>query len=171
MCTFADFQLLGKFSVTELRTTYFNAPPIVIGSAVVTPNSRTEYVMFSQTLYPGGPPITASGTRYSLESGGTVPVEGVSTETLTSKQGVGGYIWRGLGGPPTTSADGSTTASSSGSFASQGSLGVPLSNFSSTAPSVALQITSNAVKVYAITTSLRWTCYGMFLVLLCIVAL
>ena len=89
--------------------------PITVGSAVVTPNTNSEYVIGSETLSPGGSPITISGTPYSLASGATELVIGTTTEVLTTGAGMGSYIWSGLGGAPTasasTAAEGSTTDS------------------------------------------------------------
>lgn len=87
--------------------------PIEVGSTIITPNSNTEYVVSSQTLSPGGPPITVSGTRLSLGSNATLIVEGSQTEVLTTTDDVGGYIWSGIGGSPTTSGVASASGSSS----------------------------------------------------------
>jgi hypothetical protein len=98
--------------------TVTKAPPIEVGSAIFTPNSNTEYIVFSQTLRPGGPLITVSGTRLSLAPGATLLVEGSTTEVLTTKTGIGGYIWSGIGGSPTISTTvGAASASRSASAA------------------------------------------------------
>lgn len=91
-------------TTTKIQTLSLNAPPIQVGSAIITPNSNTEYLIFSETLSPGGPPITVFGTRYSLATGASILIEGTQTETLATKTGLGGYIWEGIGGSPTTSS-------------------------------------------------------------------
>ncbi|KAK4983224.1 hypothetical protein LTR50_007344 [Elasticomyces elasticus] len=60
------------------------AGPITVGSATITPNSVSAYVIGSQTLSPGGPAITVSGTRYSLQTSGsaTLLIAGSSTMTV-----------------------------------------------------------------------------------------
>ncbi|KAK4901293.1 hypothetical protein LTR27_001851 [Elasticomyces elasticus] len=58
-------------------------PVITVGSAVITPNSLTEYVVGSQTLSPGGQGIMLSGTAISLASGATEILIGSSTLLLS----------------------------------------------------------------------------------------
>ncbi|KAJ9641081.1 hypothetical protein H2201_008016 [Coniosporium apollinis] len=80
-------------------------PPLVYGSSTTTANSASAYVIGTQTLSPGGPAITVSGTLLGLALDGTALV--VRTNTVTEGMGLGGYIWSGLGGSGT--ASGTTT--------------------------------------------------------------
>ena len=60
---------------------------------MITPNSQNQYIVAGQTLTPGGPAVTVSGTRVSLPpAGGTDVIVGTSTE------GLGGVIMGGFGG-------------------------------------------------------------------------
>jgi len=75
--------------------------PITIGTQTITPDSVSRYLVASQTLVPGGPAITVSGTPVSLAPSATAVVVGTSTS------GLGGYVWSGIGG-------GFSTATTSG---------------------------------------------------------
>lgn len=58
------------------------APFISVGKAALAPNSRGQYLVGSQTLLPGGSPITVNGYTMSLGShGGSVVINGI-TQTL-----------------------------------------------------------------------------------------
>ena len=62
------------------------APPLItIGpsSLALTANSQSNYIFGSQILPPGGPAITAFGTRYTLAEGATDLIVGSSTEQLS----------------------------------------------------------------------------------------
>ena len=61
------------------------APPFITlgpSSSILTANSQSNYIIGSETLSPGGPAITISGTRYSLASDASDFVIGSSTEHL-----------------------------------------------------------------------------------------
>ncbi|KAK0255980.1 hypothetical protein LTS09_008910 [Friedmanniomyces endolithicus] len=96
-------------------------PALTIGSSVIAANSKSQYLVGSQTLVPGGPAITVSGTVISLASGAAEIVVGTQSEVVAT--GLGGYIWSGLGAGPTaaTSAMGSRSGSSSPGTTSPGS--------------------------------------------------
>ena len=69
--------------LTASRVLATVAPPLItVGPSILSANSKSQYVVGSQTLSPGGLAITISGTRYSLGSGATDLVVGSSTEAL-----------------------------------------------------------------------------------------
>ncbi|KAK4542002.1 hypothetical protein LTR36_007202 [Oleoguttula mirabilis] len=90
-------------------------PPLIIGSSLITADSKSQYIIGSQTLSPGGSAITVSGTIVSLAPGATELVVGTSSEGAVS--GIGGYIWSGLGSTsgPTSAGPIATTPLKSGS--------------------------------------------------------
>lgn len=57
-------------------------PLLSIGNSVITPNAASQYIIAGQTLVPGGPAITVSGTRISLTPKATDVILGASTERL-----------------------------------------------------------------------------------------
>lgn len=60
-------------------------PNLTIGDSIITPNAASQYIINSQTLIPGGPAITLSGsTRISLAPSASVLVVGTKTSTLFS---------------------------------------------------------------------------------------
>jgi hypothetical protein len=72
----------------------------------VTPNAQTEYIVGDgQTLVPGGPGITVSGTPVSLAPGATRVVVGGSTA------GLGSVILSGLRGGGGSAATATTAGS------------------------------------------------------------
>ena len=71
----------GGKSVVVSSTTQAIAEFIPTMTAI--PNSASEYVVGSQTLKPGAPGITVSGTVVSLMSGGASVVVGGSTQAIT----------------------------------------------------------------------------------------
>lgn len=73
-----------------------------VGSAIV---------IASQTLHPGGSAVTISGETHSLPSSGSGIV--VVSGTMTSTEGLGGYIWGGIGGSDRSGA-GDTPATYTG---------------------------------------------------------
>ena len=58
------------------------APVLTINNQPVTANSASEYIIQGQTLIPGGPAITVSGTPISLAPSASDVVVGSSTEAL-----------------------------------------------------------------------------------------
>ena len=69
--------------LTASRVLATVAPPLVtVGPSMFSANSKSQYIVGSQTLSPGGPAVTISGTRYSLGLGATDLVVGSSTEAL-----------------------------------------------------------------------------------------
>jgi len=76
-------------------------PPLIHDSSTLTANAASAYVIGTQTLSPGGPAITVSGTPLSLAPEGTALV--VGTSTAAAGTGLGNYIWSGLGGSGTAS--------------------------------------------------------------------
>jgi hypothetical protein len=64
-------------------------------------------VIASQTLYPGGPPITVKGETFSIPLHGTAVVIQSGTTTITD--GLGGYIWQGIAASTSGSAADTTS--------------------------------------------------------------
>jgi hypothetical protein len=64
-------------------------------------NSATLYVFGTQTLTPGGPPITVSGTEISLASGETQLVVGTGNGARTVTTDISGFITSALSGSKT----------------------------------------------------------------------
>jgi hypothetical protein len=64
-------------------------------------------VIASQTLYPGGPPITVKGETLSIPLHGTAVVIQSGTTTITD--GLGGYIWQGIAASTSGSAADTTS--------------------------------------------------------------
>ena len=58
------------------------SPPLTLGSQIYTADSKSEYTIAGQTLIPGGPALTVSGTRLSLAPSATQVVVGSSTIRL-----------------------------------------------------------------------------------------
>jgi hypothetical protein len=63
---------------------------LTIGTETIVANPQTQYVVRGQTLSPGGPAITVSGTTISLAPSATVVVVNGASSTLTPKFG---NIW------------------------------------------------------------------------------
>ncbi|KAF1851726.1 uncharacterized protein K460DRAFT_324885 [Cucurbitaria berberidis CBS 394.84] len=63
-------------------------PVLTIGTATITPNAQTNYIVSEQTLAPGGSAITVSGTTISLTPSATALVINGKTSTLTPPLGV-----------------------------------------------------------------------------------
>lgn len=57
-------------------------PLLTLGSHTYTANSKSQYTIAGQTLIPGGPAVTVSGTRLSLAPSATQVVVGSSTIQL-----------------------------------------------------------------------------------------
>ncbi|MCJ1249529.1 hypothetical protein MMC30_006755 [Trapelia coarctata] len=62
-------------------------PALTVGGSVITPNTASNYVIGSQTLLPGGPAITISGTLVSLAPSATEVIIGGTTHVLVSGAG------------------------------------------------------------------------------------
>ena len=60
------------------------SPALTLGSQAITANAKSQYIIGSQTLTPGGE-ITVSGTPVSLAPGGSLAVVGGSTQVLNSQ--------------------------------------------------------------------------------------
>jgi hypothetical protein len=63
---------------------------ITIGTDTIAPDSQSRYIVGGQTLLPGGPAITVSGTTVSLAPSATVVVVNGASSTLSPKYG---NIW------------------------------------------------------------------------------
>jgi hypothetical protein len=66
-----------------------DAPTITFNGVAATPDSSSEYVLGEQTLKPGGPAITISGTQVSLAPGESAVVVGSSTSILLASDSPG----------------------------------------------------------------------------------
>lgn len=108
-------------STQELGGTISSRPVLTVSTRVYTANSAGEFIIGSQTVVPGSPAVTISGTPISVAPQGTEAVVGSSTE------GLGGAILSGFRPGPTTSpgaangggegsGGGSPTASTLASF-------------------------------------------------------
>jgi hypothetical protein len=71
------------------------APTITFNGVTATPGSSSDYVFDEQTLEPGGPAITISGTRVSLASGASAIVVGSSTSVLLALASAGDRVQAG----------------------------------------------------------------------------
>lgn len=85
------------FPPTE-QYTYTEAPPSSLGGSQSAKASNAEYIIGEQTLKPGGPAVTISGTVISLLPGATAVVIESGTSSLTMPLGIGSYILAGIGG-------------------------------------------------------------------------
>jgi uncharacterized protein YodC (DUF2158 family) len=85
---------------------------LTINGITVTANSASNYVVETQTLSPGGPAITVSGTRISLASNAATVVVGTQTSALSKTMGIGDYVWAGIAGLLSASNDGASSLSS-----------------------------------------------------------
>jgi hypothetical protein len=61
--------------------------PITIGGETITANSASQYIISGQTLHPGGPAITVSGTTISLLPSATAVIINGVTSTLSQVYG------------------------------------------------------------------------------------
>lgn len=59
------------------------AATLTINGVIMTPDPASNYIVETQTLRPGGPAITVSGTRISLASGAAAVVVGSETSVLS----------------------------------------------------------------------------------------
>ena len=64
------------------------AATLIINGITATPDSASAYVVQTQTLRPGGPAITVSGTRISLASDAATVVVGSQTSVFPSIMGI-----------------------------------------------------------------------------------
>lgn len=62
--------------------------------------AASVYILGTQTLTPGGPPITASGEEISLANGETLLVVGTGSEAQIQTTGIAGFIASSLSGSP-----------------------------------------------------------------------
>ncbi|MCJ1384349.1 hypothetical protein MMC17_007465 [Xylographa soralifera] len=69
-------------STLELSAQTATPPAITVEGSTLTANTASNYIYGSQTLLPGGPAITVSGTPISLNPAGTALIIGTSTISL-----------------------------------------------------------------------------------------
>lgn len=111
-------------ATTDASTTLL--PAFTLGSSLVRPNSASEYIIGSQTLRPGGPAITISGSTVSLASDATKLVIGTESLAIISQTGSdGGNSWSQTRGETTktSSTSGVIESSQTGSVAVSTSTG------------------------------------------------
>ncbi|GAB7336341.1 hypothetical protein MBLNU13_g09076t1 [Cladosporium sp. NU13] len=85
---------------------------LTINGITVIPNSASAYVLLTQTLQPGRPAITVSGTRISLASNAATVVVGSQTSALSRTMGIGDYVWAGLAGMLSAASESASSLSS-----------------------------------------------------------
>lgn len=105
----------GEALVVGFSTSFFGPPRhsgvtaapaavITAGSALYTADAKSEFIIGTQTLSPGGHAITVSGTRISLGALGTNVVVGTSTEAINLASFImQGFRHAATAGPATTS--------------------------------------------------------------------
>jgi uncharacterized protein YodC (DUF2158 family) len=76
-------------SVGPVASAGKNAHTITFNGITATPGSSSEYMLGEQTLKPGGPAITFSGTQVSLAPGASAIVVGLSTSMLLASDSPG----------------------------------------------------------------------------------
>jgi hypothetical protein len=102
----------SKTTPLEASNTALSATSGEAAGGTTTPASvSSEYLVAGQTVRPGAPAITVSGTRVSLAPGATALVVGTETKNLQSTTGVGDYIWSGIAGALSDAQTSSTSVS------------------------------------------------------------
>lgn len=88
------------------------APPLIaeLNGETYTESPLSDFVIGSQTLVPGGSPITINGTIVSLGREATDLVIGTQTEGLTTTEGLGGAIMSEFFGGNSVATGTSTSA-------------------------------------------------------------
>ena len=140
--------LTSSFSVTESSvdpTTIVHSmgnlePFLTLGSATATLASASVYLVGTQTLTPGGPAVTLSGTFVSIVPHATAVVVGSSPSGLTTSSAIGDYIWAGIAGLISDLNDSGRPASESTEGASNDDIG----DDGATLPQSSITTTSNA---------------------------
>ncbi|KAK5717934.1 hypothetical protein LTR15_008777 [Elasticomyces elasticus] len=66
----------------SLASTSYKLPVITVGSAAISANSASQYVVGTQTLAPGGSAVVVSGTTYSLDPSASALVANDVTQSL-----------------------------------------------------------------------------------------
>lgn len=90
--------------------TYRDAPLSTLGGSQSATIPNSEYFIGGQTVKPGGPAVTLSGTVVSLVSGATAVVIDSSTSSLTTPLAIGSYILAGIGGAAPITGESETSA-------------------------------------------------------------
>lgn len=106
-------RIMATHAVEPAHHTGNDPPPatLTINGMTATVNSASAYVLETQTLKPGGPAITVSGTRISLASNAATVVVGSQTSALSKTMGIGDYVWAGLAGMLSAASDSASLAS------------------------------------------------------------
>lgn len=89
---------ISTFSLPTQQKTPSLPPTITLAGATAALSSAFEYVVEGQTLTPGGPAITVSGTRISIAPDAAAVVVGSLTSFLAKSTDVGDYVWAGIAG-------------------------------------------------------------------------
>ncbi|MCJ1227851.1 hypothetical protein MMC12_004510 [Toensbergia leucococca] len=74
--------IIGGSTQAVQVTEQASLPLITIAGSVITPNSASRYVVGTQTLAPGSPAITVSGSAISLAPSATALIVGGITQTI-----------------------------------------------------------------------------------------
>lgn len=92
--------VVGNSTIPQKPLPAFSALPevITVAGLTVTADSQSDFIIGNQTLTPGGPEITVSGTPVSLATGGTAVIIGTLMEAIStpSSPGLAGLIISGL---------------------------------------------------------------------------
>ncbi|KAK5691162.1 hypothetical protein LTR97_011814 [Elasticomyces elasticus] len=68
--------------LASLASTSYKMPIITVGSAAISANTASQYVVGTQTLAPGGSAVVVSGTTYSLDPSASALVANDVTQNL-----------------------------------------------------------------------------------------
>lgn len=106
-------------SIIPLSVSTSTGPMLTVAGHTLAPDPNGTYVVGSQTIRPGGPPVTISGTVVSLGADGRTVVVGGTTEMLastTTGQGLGSLVWSGIGGGSTDASGGTAVETGTGAM-------------------------------------------------------
>jgi uncharacterized protein YodC (DUF2158 family) len=127
----------GTYAAADSALHHTSANPkpatLTINGVTVTANPASNYVFETQTLKPGGPAITVSGTRISLASDAAVVVVGSQTSALSTTMGIGDYVWAGLAGMLSAASDSASSIALESSQSRSTQDDSPLPTFTPTA--------------------------------------
>jgi hypothetical protein len=80
----ASYVVVGSSTIPLIQDSPITNPPLVVtlGTETLTANSISQFTIAGQTLVPGGPGLTVSGTSISLAPGASYIIVGSSTISL-----------------------------------------------------------------------------------------
>ena len=116
-----DSALIVGTSTVLLQPAPTSFPGVItIAGTPIIENSASEFVIGTQTLIPGAPAVTVSGTKISLAPDRTDIVIGTHTENVATTLGIGGIIMSGFGVTSNALSPTSPVGSGETVFASSG---------------------------------------------------